>query len=183
MVEESKEEFLFWQIYPSFRSHAWFSHLPFQPWKVPHIFPDSAEGFPSGKKYGILLLTPKIFTSSQEGTCKAVAATKPLPYHSLEWKIPKKGDKGAPLGWPTFQTWDLPLFSHALLEKKFSEVRQHTEKTFIKAHLRQNSLWGGSSKSSASFTVEHWTWNAYLILCECSPFGLPYSHHNCYENM
>lgn len=161
-MEESKEEFLFWQIYPSFRSHAWFSHLPFQPWKVPHIFPDATEGFPLGKKHGILLLTLKIFTSSQEGTCKSFAATKPLSHHSLEWKIPKKGDKRASLGWPR-----QPIFQ--------------TEKSVMKAHLRQNSLWGGSiANSSASFAVEHWTWNTYLILWECSPFGFPYSHHNCY---
>lgn len=184
-VKESStmEEFLFWQIYPSFWLHATFSHLPFLPWKVPHIFISSTEGFPLGKKHNIQrisLLTPNIFISPQKG----MHSHNGLSAWFFRVRTPRSTDEEtpvSPLEGPTFQMRGFPL-SHAQLKEKMRvfETLQHTEKHFIKIQLRHNSLWVGIiAKHSISFAVKKWMWNLYWIPHKCSPFGFS-CHQNCY---
>lgn len=107
-VKESStmEEFLFWQIYPSFWLHATFSHLPFLPWKVPHIFRSSTEGFPLGKRHNIeriTLLTLNIFISQQEG----MRSHSALVSDSSEWELP-----GAVMRRQQWAHWEDPCFNY-----------------------------------------------------------------------
>jgi len=180
-VKESStmEEFLFWQIYPSFWLHATFSHLPFLPWKVPHIFISSTEGFPLGKRHNIeriTLLTLNIFISQQEG----MRSHSALVSDSSEWELP-----GAVMRRQQWAHWEDPCFNYENFpspkeKTRVFEILQCTEKQFIIIQLRHNSLWVGTiAKHSTSFAVKKWMWNLYCIPHKCSPFGFS-CHQNCY---
>lgn len=135
------EEFLFWQIYPSFWLHATFSHLPFLPWKIPHIFISSTEGFPLGKKHNIqriTLLTLNIFISPQEGMHSHMA----LVPDSSEWEFPgavMKRHQWAHWEDPHFKYEDFPPPMHNSRRKwgclKYCSTQKTLHKNSAKAQL------------------------------------------------